>query len=101
MKPLENWPVLLQQVLNVLSILGAALVYIAFLVLVIVGVSILPGCASPTPLSVPPELLQRCPNLTPLNDGSAGAAVWKIVDIASQYYDCQARQGALIDALSH
>jgi len=101
MKQPENWQVLLQQVLRVLSLFGAALTYIAFLVLVIIACSILPGCTSSTmPLTVPPELLKPCPNLTPLDDTTAGAVVWKVVEVAGLYYECQARLDALIDAVS-
>lgn len=64
----------------------------------------LPGCASPmerSALQVPAELTHRCENLSPLEDGTAGALAFKIVEVAAQYYDCAARFDALIDAVTH
>ena len=80
---------------------AAPLMYIGSLFVVVLLVWMLGGCASPTtPLQVPNELLVRCPNLTPMDKGTAGEVVWKIVEVAGSYYNCQARMDALIDAVT-
>jgi len=97
----DNWRGLWQTCKIRLLWSGAALIYIGFLALVLLAVLVVPGCQSlTTPLQVPNELLVRCPDLTPLDEGTAGEVVWKIVEVAGQYYNCQARLDALIDAVS-
>lgn len=101
MKSRVNWPAIWLGFKIGLIQFGAMLIYIAVLLLVMLAVLILPGCQSSTkPLQAPSELLVRCPDLTPIEEGSAGAVAWKIVEVAGEYYACQARLDALIDAVT-
>lgn len=47
----------------------------------------------------PPNLLAACPDLHPLEDGTAGAVLASIVELAEMYYDCQAKHAALAEAV--
>ena len=62
------------------------------------------GCASPTTLSgvrqsLPANLLTPCPDLEPLNDGSAETILRTLVENSQLYYECQSRQASLAAAV--
>ena len=62
------------------------------------------GCASPTTLSgvrqsLPANLLTPCPDLEPLNDGSAETILRTLVEVSQLYYECQSRQASLAAAV--
>ena len=63
------------------------------------------ACAQPAPLlpdrePLPPDLVQPCPPLQSLTDGTGGAVLQWIVDAAFQYRACQRGKQALIDAVT-
>lgn len=72
--------------------LGACLIAIA-----------LGGCAQPmippAPPPLPADLVQACPDLTPIEDGTAAAVLRKLVEASQAYYDCQARHAGLVEAV--
>lgn len=49
---------------------------------------------------MPPNLIQACPDLSPLNDGTGAAVLRKIVEVSKLYYECQRRHGALVKAVT-
>lgn len=62
------------------------------------------GCASQTTLSgvrqsLPANLLTPCPDLDPLNDGSAETILRTLVEVSQLYYECQSRQASLAAAV--
>ena len=102
MKLRENLPPALPTCKRTKTSASRLQILIELLLLAVLIALTLPGCASSTiPLQAPPaELLHRCETLAPLEDGTAGALAFKIVEVAAQYYDCAARFDALIDAVS-
>ena len=59
--------------------------------LILGALCLLTGCASSMPpLQVDKSLvIQNCPPLTPLADGSLGAVVLKLSEVAGQYHKCR------------
>ena len=59
--------------------------------LTLAALCLLTGCASSMPpLSVDKSLvIQNCPPLAPLADGSLGAVVLKLSEVAGQYHRCR------------
>ena len=56
----------------------------------------LAGVATAAPAA---NLIQPCPKLSPLSDGSAASLLNKIIEISQQYYDCSRQLSALVDAV--
>lgn len=47
---------------------------------------------------IPASLLERCPDLAPLQGSTMGHLAAKLVEVSSLYYQCQARHSGLSDA---
>jgi hypothetical protein len=67
--------------------------------------SMLTACATPTQHSgegrspIPPSLTSPCPDLEALQDGTGAAVLRKLIEVAEQYYDCQRKHRALVEAV--
>lgn len=63
------------------------------------------GCStvpSPIPSAVPPipaSLMEPCPDLEPLRHPTMPALAVKLIEVSGRYYQCQARQKALSEAV--
>ena len=53
---------------------------------------------SPRP-ALPADLTRRCPDLTPLEDGTKAAVLRKLAEVGALYYDCQATHDGLVEAV--
>ncbi len=53
----------------------------------------------PDRAALPPDLVQPCPSLPPLIDGTAGAVLRWALDTIEQYGECARGKQALIDAV--
>lgn len=47
---------------------------------------------------IPASLLERCPDLTPLEGGTVGHLAAKLVEVSGLYYQCQIRHSGLSEA---
>lgn len=61
------------------------------------------GCATPpapieTEPPIPGNLLQLCPALTPLADGSKGTVLQKLLELAALYHECSVMHEKLVEA---
>lgn len=48
---------------------------------------------------IPPSLTERCPDLTTLQGPEMQRVAVKLVEVSALYYQCQARHGALSEAV--
>lgn len=77
------------------------------LILFVLSTTLLSGCLTvpsvidrqPRP-PIPASLLERCPDLTPLEGNTMGHLAAKLVEVSGLYYQCQARHSGLSDATS-
>lgn len=74
------------------------------LLLLVLPALALTACTSLTmPLAerppIPADLLALCPDLTPLETGSAKEVEQKLNDIAKHYYECADRHEGLVEAV--
>lgn len=64
---------------------------------------IVQGCATTSPSGdrapLPPSLTSPCPDLSPLSDGTGASVLRKLIEVAEQYYECQRKHGALVEAV--
>jgi len=68
--------------------------------------SMLTACCLPTPplperALLPPNLVQPCPDLMLLEDGTGAAVLRKLVEVSEQYHACQSGKSALIEAVGN
>ena len=66
--------------------------------------SMLTACGTPMQplpdkLPLPANLTNPCPDLAPLSDGSGASVLRKVIEVSEQYYDCQRKHRALVDAV--
>lgn len=62
------------------------------------------GCATPTAPSegrapLPESLTRPCEKLEPLDNGTGGAVLKKLIEVSERYYECARRHKALVDAV--
>lgn len=75
------------------------------LILFALSMTLLSGCSTaPSVIDCPPRpqtpasLLERCPDLTPLEGSTMGHLAAKLVEVSGLYYQCQARHSGLSEA---
>ena len=64
---------------------------------------LLAGCASPMPPSqgrtpLDASLVEPCPPLSPLADGTGAAVLRKLIEVGDAYADCSARHRRMVEA---
>jgi hypothetical protein len=72
---------------------------------IVIASSMLTACATRMPPSqarspLPPSLTNECPSLSPLSDGTLGAVLRKLIEVSEQFYECQRKHRALVDAVA-